>query len=159
MTQNDSSKSTNSTNVASATVGPGSHPVGTGVGAAGGAVAGAALGTIVGGPVGTVVGGAVGAATGALAGQTAARIVNPTAEDTYWSEHYRTRPYFVETQPYSEFRPAFQYGWESRTRLGNRTFKEVEGDLARGWDKAKGESQLAWAQAKNATADAWDHAK
>lgn len=32
---------------------PGSHPVGTGVGASGGAVTGAAVGTMVAGPVGT----------------------------------------------------------------------------------------------------------
>jgi hypothetical protein len=56
---------------------PGTHPVGTGLGAAAGAVAGGAIGTAVGGPVGTVVGGAAGAATGALVGEKAAEVVNP----------------------------------------------------------------------------------
>ena len=51
---------------------PGSHPVGTGLGAAGGAAAGAALGTAVGGPIGTVVGGIIGAVTGGLAGKDVA---------------------------------------------------------------------------------------
>ena len=56
---------------------PGEHPVGTGLGAAGGAVVGAAIGTVVGGPIGTMVGGATGAATGALAGEKIAEVVNP----------------------------------------------------------------------------------
>jgi penicillin-binding protein 1A len=30
-------------------------------------------------------------------------------------------------------RPAYQYGWESRSRLGNRSFLGVESDLERGW--------------------------
>ncbi len=48
----------------------GSHPVATGVGAAGGAAAGIAAGT-VGGPVGMAVGGVVGAVVGGLAGRAA----------------------------------------------------------------------------------------
>ena len=58
---------------------PGSHPVGTGLGAAGGAAAGAALGTAVGGPIGTVVGGIIGAVTGGLAGKDVAENLDPTA--------------------------------------------------------------------------------
>ena len=131
------------------------HPVGTGVGAAGGAVAGAAVGTAVGGPLGAAVGGAVGAATGALAGQGVAEAVNPAAEDTYWSENYNSRDYVERNRPYTDYRPAYRYGWESRGRLGNRPFGEVENDLARGWDAARGESKLSWTQAKKATSDAW----
>jgi len=131
------------------------HPVGTGVGAAGGAVAGAAIGTAVGGPVGAVVGGAIGAATGALAGQSVAEVVNPTVEDAYWSAHYLECDYVDRDRPYTDYRPAYRYGWESRARLGNRPFRDVESDLERGWDMAKGESKLAWKQAKLAASDAW----
>jgi outer membrane lipoprotein SlyB len=55
----------------------GSHPVGTGVGALGGAVAGAAIGS-VGGPVGVIAGGAIGAISGAMAGKEIAESQNPT---------------------------------------------------------------------------------
>jgi len=137
------------------TEGSGSHPVGIGVGAAGGAVAGAALGTAVGGPIGAVVGGAVGAATGALAGQSVAEAVNPTVEDAYWSANYRNSGYVEKSRPYTDYRPAYKYGWESRSRLGNRPFGDVESDLERGWELAKGESKLAWSEAKQATSDAW----
>ena len=137
------------------TGGTGSHPVGTGVGAAGGAVAGAATGTAAAGPVGAVIGGAIGAATGALAGQSAAEAVNPTVEDAYWSANYIQRDYAERNRPYADYRPAYQYGWESRARLGNRRFVDVEGDLEHGWDLVKGESRLTWTQAKRAASDAW----
>jgi phage tail tape-measure protein len=137
----------------------GTHPVATGVGAAGGAVAGAMVGTAVGGPVGAVVGGAVGAATGALAGRGAAEAVNPTMEDGYWRENFVKRDYVDRNRPYTDYQSAYRYGWESRARMGDRTFKDVESDLEKGWEKAKGESKLAWTEAKHAARDAWHHIK
>lgn len=137
----------------------GSHPMATGVGAAGGAVAGAVIGTAVGGPVGTVVGGAVGAATGALAGHGVGEAVNPAMEDGYWRENYAKRDYVGRDRPYTDYQPAYRYGWESRARMGDKNFKDVEGDLEHGWEKAKGESKLAWTEAKLAARDAWHHIK
>ena len=56
----------------------GSHPLGTGIGSAGGAAAGAAIGSVVAGPVGAVVGGAVGAVAGAATGHAIGEGTNPT---------------------------------------------------------------------------------
>jgi phage tail tape-measure protein len=133
----------------------GSHPVGTGVGAAGGAAAGAAAGTAVGGPAGTLVGGAIGAAAGALAGQGIAEAIDPEVEDAYWRDNYSGRHYVDQGTPYTDYRPAYRYGWESRARYGDRTFDQVENELERGWDKVKGESKLGWVKAKSAVRDAW----
>src|SRR5450830_1070497 len=63
---------------------PGSHPVGTGVGSAGGAAAGVAVGAVVGGPVGALVGGVAGAVIGGGAGHAAGGAANPTVEKQYW---------------------------------------------------------------------------
>ena len=142
---------------------PGSHPVGTGVGAmAGGAAgigaaaaAGAALGTAV-GPVGTAVGAAVGAVVGGLVGKGAAEAVNPSVEDAYWRENYATRPYVTAGRSYDEYAPAYRYGWESRTRHAGKDFDEVEQELARDWDRTKGECQMKWGEARKASRDAWD---
>lgn len=134
---------------------PGSHPVGTGVGAAGGAAAGAAAGGVVGGPVGAVVGGAIGAVAGGLAGHGVAEAIDPTVEDTYWRETYATRPYVAPKSTYDEYAPAYRYGWESRGRYAGKRYDQVESDLERGWEKAKGSSKLAWNEAKHATKDAW----
>jgi hypothetical protein len=131
-----------------------SHSVGTAAGAAGGAVAGGALGSAL-GPAGTVIGGAVGAAAGALAGRELAKAIDPAAEDRYWRENYTKRDYVEPHRPYSDYRPAYRYGWESRARLGARPFDDVETDLDNGWSKARGESRLTWGQARTAARDAW----
>ena len=134
---------------------PGSHPVGTGVGATGGAVTGVAVGGAVGGPVGAAVGGVVGTIAGAAAGHKTAEAVNPTVEDAYWRENYLHRDYVDRSRPYTDYQPAYRYGWESRAKLGARPYSEVERDLERGWDKARGQSKLSWTEAKSATRDAW----
>lgn len=137
---------------------PGSHPMGTGVGSAGGAAAGAAAGAVLGGPVGAVVGGVVGAIVGGAAGHAAGEAVNPTIEAAYWNENYKTRPYYRAGQAYTDYEPAYRYGWESgaRAEYRGRKFHEVEAELEKGWEKAKGATSHTWGQAKDATRDAWD---
>src|SRR4249919_3619792 len=100
---------------------PGAHPVGVAGGAAGGGVAGAAAGAVVGGPVGAVVGAAVGAVAGGLAGKGVAEAVNPTVEDTYWRDNYKSRPY-ASGATYDQYRPAYQHGWESYSRYRGKKF-------------------------------------
>lgn len=134
---------------------PGAHPVGTGLGAAGGGAAGAAIGAAVGGPVGAVVGAAIGAVSGGLAGKGAGELVNPTVEDGYWSDNYPTSSYGSDGTPYTEYAPAYRYGWESQTRHAGRRFEDVEGELESGWASARGSSQLAWSKARSAVRDAW----
>ena len=133
---------------------PGAHPVGVGVGAAGGAAAGAAIGSI-GGPVGAVVGAAVGGVAGGLAGKAVAEGVNPTVEDEYWRSHYQARPYVEPGFTYEDYRPAYRYGWESSSLYEGRRFDDVEPELERDWEEAKGSSRLTWDKAKSATKDAW----
>jgi len=139
---------------------PGAHPIGVAGGATGGALAGAAVGAI-GGPVGAVVGGAVGAVAGGLAGKAAGEAVNPTEEDAYWREHHTSRPYFKSGRTYDDYRPAYAYGWESAARpeYHGRKFEDVENDLGRGWDKAKGTTRSEWSEMKQATRDAFDRAQ
>lgn len=140
---------------------PGSHPIGTGVGAAAGGAAGAAIGSIVPG-VGTAIGGVVGAIVGAtgggLIGKEVAESINPSVEDAYWRDNYKTRPYYSADTDYDEYAPAYRYGWESRSQYAGRKYDEVENDLASGWEKTKAKSRLGWEKAKAATRDAWDRA-
>ncbi|HET7041921.1 MAG TPA: glycine zipper domain-containing protein [Gemmatimonadales bacterium] len=132
------------------------HPVGSGVGAAAGAATGAAVGTAVGGPVGTLVGAAVGAVAGGLVGHGIAEGINPTEEETYWRENYRTRPYARPDRTYEDYEPAYRYGWESRARYGNRNWDEVEPELGRNWNEYnRGSARQTWDEAKLATKDAW----
>jgi hypothetical protein len=138
---------------------PGSHPVGTGLGASSGGLAGAAVGAVA-GPVGAVVGAAVGAVAGALAGKGVAELVDPTAEDSYWRANYTTRPYYLKVgnYDYNDYGPAYRLGWESRSRFVGRPFDEFESELARDWSGAKDRSRLTWDSARHAARAAWQRA-
>jgi hypothetical protein len=135
---------------------PGSHPVGTGAGAAGTAAVGAAIGAVVGGPIGFALGGTVGAVAGALAGHEVAETVNPTTEDSYWRDNYSTRPYFHADRDYSVYQPAYRYGWEARDNLKDRKWDDVESELDAGWMQRRGASMLEWDEARPAAMDAWN---
>ncbi len=134
---------------------PGAHPVGVGIGAAaGGAAAGAAAGAVA-GPIGTVVGAVVGAVAGGYAGKAAAESIDPTTEDAYWRENYRTRPYYEPSVQYDQYGPAYRHGWEAKQRYPGKRFEDVESDLEHGW-RNQSNSKLTWQKAKNATRDAWN---
>jgi len=134
---------------------PGAHPVGTGVGAAGGAAAGAGIGAVA-GPAGALVGGAIGAVAGGLIGKGVAEGIDPTVEEAYWRDSYTTRPYYEKDYTYEEdYLPAYRYGWETRKQYADRRYDDVDSDLERGWENAKGSSRLGWEKAKLATRDAW----
>jgi len=142
----------------------GAHPVGTGLGAAGGglaggAAAGAAIGSVA-GPVGTAIGAAagvvVGAVAGGLAGKGVAESIDPTLEHAHWEKNYTSRPYYESGHTYDDYRPAYQYGLDARAKHAGRSFDEVETDLSRDWDRTKSNSRLNWDKAKGATRDAWD---
>ena len=135
---------------------PGAHPVGVGVGtAAGGAVAGAAAGMVA-GPVGAVVGAIVGGVAGGYGGKALAESIDPTAEHAYWEKNYQSRPYVDNTDTYDTYRPAYQYGMESRSRYPGKKFDDVETDLASGWQSTGAKTKLGWDKAKHAARDAWD---
>lgn len=136
---------------------PGSHPVGTGIGAAAAGLVGGALGSAA-GPVGTVAGAAIGAAAGGYAGRAVAEAFDPTAEEAYWRGSYHTRAYARPSDRYEDFGPAYRLGWEGYETHGKagKSFQEVETTLARRWDDVRGESQHAWDRAKSAARDAWD---
>lgn len=150
---------------------PGSHPIGTGVGAAvggvaaglaGGAIAGVASGAALGAaltgpaaPIGGVIGAVIGGLVGGMAGKGVAESANPTAEEAYWRENYRNRPYYEPGKDYDDYRPAYEYGWESRGQYAGKHFDDVEQELRKGWED-RGHKGMSWDTARGATRDAWD---
>lgn len=144
---------------------PGSHPVGTGAGAAAGGLAGAggaaaigaATGTAVGGPVGTVAGAAVGAVAGGLIGKGVAEGVNPTEEDAYWRNQYRQEPYYESNYNYDDYAGAYRTGYEGYGRWGRagKRYEDVEPELKSDYERNYGKSKLSWDKARHATRAAW----
>jgi hypothetical protein len=140
---------------------PGSHPVGTGVGAAGGAATGMAVGGAIGGPVGAAVGGAVGAVAGGAAGHAAGEALDPTVEDAYWRQNYKSRPYYQSSRDYDYYAPGYRYGWETaaNTSYKGRNFDEVESDLERGWRETTYSSGRTWRDVRDAARDSWNRVR
>lgn len=141
----------------------GSHKVATGAGAvvggaaggvAGSAAAGAAVGGLT-GPAGAAIGAVAGAVVGAMAGKGIAKAVDPEAEDRYWRDNYGSRDYVTRDSTYDDYGPAYRYGVDSYARYPDRSFDEVETDLGRDWDSARGRSRLGWDNARHASRDAW----
>lgn len=137
---------------------PGSHPVGTGVGAAGLGAAGAAMGGIIGGPIGAVIGAAGGAVAGGLMGKGIAESIDPTIEDAYWRENYVTRSYYNSDYNYNDYQPAYRAGFEGYANYAQtgRTYDQVEPDLRRDYEARYPNARLGWSDARYASRDAWD---
>ncbi|MGO1003537.1 hypothetical protein [Lysobacter sp. CA196] len=136
---------------------PGSHPVGVGLGGAGGAAAGAVIGALA-GPIGILIGGGVGAIAGAAAGKGIAERLDPTGETEYWQNAHTARPYYDSKFDYAtDYAPAYAYGTEARSRMHDRGWDpSTEAELERDWAGARNQSRLDWADAKAAVRDAWD---
>jgi len=141
----------------------GDHPVGGAAGAVVGAVAaaaavgaaqGAAMGTVAGLP-GMAAGVAIGGVVGALAGKGLAQEINPTTEDAYWSENYKSRPYVDGTQDYTNYGPAYRNGIDAFTKNEGRTFDEIEPQLSKDWESERS-GNISWDKAKPAARDAYD---
>jgi hypothetical protein len=137
----------------------GAHPLGAGTGAAIGTAVGAAAGAL-GGPAGMAAGAAIGAAVagglaGGLIGKAAGEKFDPTVEDTYWATSYSAAPYVEKGTEYARYQPAYRYGWESYDKHRDKSFDEVEAELARDWDKHRDGSPLTWELARPAARDAW----
>lgn len=141
----------------------GEHPVAGAVGATVGAVTGAAvvgatqgaaMGSVAGLP-GMAAGVAAGAVVGALAGKGLAQEINPTTEDAFWSNNYKTRSYVGDDEDYEIYRPAYRYGVDSYTRHEGRNFEEVESKLGTEWENDNNAS-LPWHKARPAVKDAYD---
>lgn len=77
-------------------------------------------------------------------------------ENRWWEQNFSSRPY-AAGRKYEEFRPAYQYGYESGRHHMGRTWKDVEADLRTGWDKfeGKGPGGATWENIKDAVKDAW----
>lgn len=127
------------------------HPIEAGVGAAvGGASAGFAAG-VAAGPAGAVAGGVA----GGYAGKGIGELIDPTTEEAWYTDYYRTHHVAGKMEALDTFRPAFHYGVESGTRHPGKRFEELEPDLRSEWDKARGTCALNWDQARSAVRNAY----
>ena len=116
-------------------------------------------GPVLGGPGMMRTGGdrAVSTGTGGLA---AGEDLDPVAEGDYWRENFRRRPYFEAEKEYSDYEPAYRYGWERAglSEYRNRGFEEIELDLQREWEELPAEELPGWEEARGPARDAFERA-
>lgn len=85
------------------------------------------------------------------------RIIDWGPQDEYWRDNYGSRPYALADRGYEYYQPAYKYGHESAFFYGGRPWdQEVEDDLARGWEQARGDSNCTWAESRDAVRDAYE---
>ena len=78
------------------------------------------------------------------------------AEETYWRENWRSRPYAAGDKDFEHYRPGYRYGFESAHRHRGRDWHEAEGELRTGWEKYEHRGESTWEHMKHAVRDAWD---
>lgn len=132
------------------------HSIGASTGAVGGAVAGGVVGSVA-GPIGTVVGAVVGGIAGAKAGDSLAEVVNPTEYVSQFETKYRSAPYYTDGREWADYKPAYQYGYDTYGAYRGQKFDDVEMELERKWDATRADSRLGWPEARGAVKDGWHH--
>lgn len=126
-------------------------------GAAPGAVAGAIGGAAVGAPAGPL-GSAIGAiAGGALGAKAVDAAVDPDEYREHFHSRFQTVAYYSAGRGWSDYEPAYQFGYDTYRQYQGRDFDEVEPELERQWRSARGDSSLEWSDARHAVRDSWQH--
>jgi len=76
--------------------------------------------------------------------------------DNHFSSRFDNAPYRQEGETFDDYRPAYRYGAQTRSRYGDREWDDsMEGEIKEGWEKTKGNSRLTWERAKAAVKDAF----
>ncbi len=99
-----------------------------------------------------VAGAALGGALGGRAGEDIAREINPTEEEAYWEENYRTRPYVTKDSDFEAYRPAYRYGVDAYNANPDKSFDDLEPSLRNNWGADTG---IDWNEAREAARDSF----
>lgn len=93
----------------------------------------------------------------AATGTSASAQAGWDTQNTYWRDNYPSRSYYSNSRSYSEYEPAYRYGYDLYSRNRGTAYNDlVDSDLESGWDKARGNSTLGWNDAQMATRDAYN---
>jgi hypothetical protein len=80
------------------------------------------------------------------------------AEERWWRENYRTRPYVRADREFDWYSPAYRYGFESAVQHHGRSWDDAEPKLRVDWDSWPHRPPEAdWNDVREPVRDAWDH--
>lgn len=78
------------------------------------------------------------------------------AGDRYFASRFEHSPYRSSEESFDDYRPAYRYGMQARSRYGERDWDDrLEAELREGWERIKGGSRLTWERAKHAVREAF----
>jgi hypothetical protein len=77
-------------------------------------------------------------------------------EEAYWREHHPEQPYADQNRPYEHYALAYRTGAEAALKHTDKTFEEVEDDVALGYERARPGEVVPWDHARPAVKAAWD---
>ena len=77
-------------------------------------------------------------------------------EDTYWRQHWSTRPYATADRSYEFYSPGYRYGFDAAQKHGRKPWADAESELRSGWDTYEHRGTSTWEHIKDAVRDSWD---
>lgn len=83
----------------------------------------------------------------------------PSAFDCnrHFADGFTRSRHFGSGREWTDYEPAYQYGFDSYERYRGRDFDEVQGELAQGWNTTHRGSRLGWNEAKDAVREGWHY--
>lgn len=122
--------------------------VGEAVGGIGGVLVGAGIGS-AGGPIGTLIGGIAGAIGGWWSGRAVSEATEKLTrdDDEFYRAHYQSSPSALADRRFEDVRPAYYLGHVAAYNpdYANRSWREVEAELSRGWTNEHATRYGDWA--------------
>jgi hypothetical protein len=134
---------------------PGAHPIETGIGAAVAGAAGGLVAGVVAGPIAAAVGVAVGAVAGGYAGKSLGEVIDPTVDDSWLRENFKSRPYVDVADDYEDFKPAYRFGGLAESKHGDAGLDLTDEALRKEWESTEG-NELPWTRACEAVKDGYE---
>ena len=79
---------------------------------------------------------------------------NPAEQEKYWREHHEQSPHKDES--FEHFKPAYKTAVEGMKKYAGKDYHEIEGDLARDYEKNDANPAIPWDRARPAVKSTWD---
>ena len=73
----------------------------------------------------------------------------------FFHNTFQNASYYSTGREWSDYEPAYDYGYASFGQYRGQRFEDVEDILERRWDAHRAHSRLAWAEARGAVRDGW----
>lgn len=78
------------------------------------------------------------------------------SESQYWKSEFPKRSYYTPSSDYTNYEPAYQYGYTTYQQNPGKRFDELDQlQLRSKWEASRGKSTLTWDQAQAASRDAY----